>query len=159
LQLARKCFSFDDTTLDDDVLAVPYQSQFGVMGESHSHGLRKKRHSRRSTSTEYYGLSAVASFSELEENSLNKAVPLKRTSKSFNALGNTKPAMDTVPQHLALDSNDEHASPFRVIKAANTWDHHIGLRGRVGDQNIPPMSVSSMDGEFHDNLRQEFEVS
>eukprot|EP00804_Cyclotella_cryptica_P018201 CCRYP_005950-RA/>CCRYP_005950-RA protein AED:0.01 eAED:0.01 QI:280/1/1/1/1/1/3/454/1446 len=156
LQLARKCFSFDDTTLDDDVLAVPYQPQFGV--EIHSHGLpTKKRHVRQFTSSEYYGLSAVASFSECEENSLRKAFPLKRTSKSFNGLGYTKSAMDSVPQHLASESKDVNGIPFRGIKTSNTWDHNIGSYTRVGDEKVPSISVSSIDSGSRDNLRKDFE--
>lgn len=126
LQLARKCFSFDDTTLDDDnFVAMPYQPQLDTVGE------RGGQHPQQSflpppqpQSTKYYGLSAVASFPSDYDNSLTarnnatKMSPATLASKS----GILRPKWNTEPE-----------SPFRIIRHSQTWNHtqqHSNLVGR-----------------------------
>ena len=111
LQLARNCFSFQDTTIDED-RDVPYQTQIGAPDEVST--------TQGSSKQQFYGLSAVASFPDEESNYLTKAIPLKRTSKSY--------------QHQFVSgAKTQHNSPFRAIKRSKTWgDHNIG----VDDNNV-----------------------
>ena len=116
LKLARKCFSFDDTTLDDD-LAMPYLPELGMSTKSPKKNILRQQH--QTEHPEYYGLSAVASFpSEVED--LKKTIPLNTKSRSLN---NRQPV---------------HGSVFRGIQRSKTWNHHVtknnGIKGEPLDQ-------------------------
>lgn len=102
-QFARQCFSFEDTTIDDDT--------FFVMPEHlHAGGDGSGGHYHPQATHKYYGLSGVASFATIDEGG--------DTSTKRNLLNNAHP-----PQQSGLSSG-ELDSPFRVIRHARTWNHH-----------------------------------
>ena len=106
LQLARNCFSFQDTTIDEDS-DVLHQTQIGKPDEMSN--------ARGSSKQQFYGLSAVASFPDEESNHLSRAIALTRTSKSYQ-------------QQFPPGTKNQHTSPFEVIKRSKTWvDHHVGV--------------------------------
>jgi hypothetical protein len=146
LQLARKCFSFDDTTLDED-LAIPYQPQLALLGQdSPKRRLPRDQMSHhQSKNTEYYGLSAVASFPYEDENSLKQAIPLKRTSKSYSgSFGHAKSHLLSNGQPYEGSGKDEHSSPCRVIQQSKTWDHAVANHqsSRVVHRHHPTCKLS-----------------
>ena len=78
------------------------------------------------TKNKYYGLSAVASAdhddhsspaknAQLKDIHLAETIPLKR---------NGVPKWQQHPPHRTRLSYGEPASPFRVIRHSQTWDHH-----------------------------------
>lgn len=102
-QFARQCFSFEDTTIDDDT--------FFVMPEHlHAGGELSGVYYHPQATHKYYGLSGVASFATIDEGG--------DTSSKRNLPNNAHP-----PQQSGLSSG-EPDSPFRVIRHARTWNHH-----------------------------------
>ena len=147
LQLARKCFSFDDTTLADDA-EVPYQPELGVVGTQTARGLSKQQRQF----TEYYGLSAVASFpSDYEDNSLKKSIPLERTSRSFSGAF-SKSNFGLLPPQTPK----KHTS----IRQSRTWDHSQNTNQVNNDEDkMTPTSDTNVDKNDQQGARQDLRVS
>ena len=100
-QLARQCFSFEDTTVDDDhFLAMPDQLHNINIGSGEGGQQQLATH-------KYYGLSAVASIDDCT------------TEQSHR---NYAPKWYP-PNRTRLSNNGEHGNnPFRVIRHSQTWD-------------------------------------
>jgi len=121
-QLARQCFSFEDTTVDDDdFLAIPDHFYLGGEGG-------------HSTTHKYYGLSAVASYatSDNDDSSTVKNSAQTKgtqstdieTSTHASHLSLKRNAPRWHPPHRTRLSYGEPDSPFRTIGHSQTWNHH-----------------------------------
>ena len=113
-QLARQCFSFEDTTHDDEFFAMPDQLHLGEGAHPASH--------------KYYGLSAVASFSTGDRDD-SQTIGIQPTDISLkrNAPPKWHPSPRTrLPHH-------KPTSPFRIIRHSQTWGHH----GQYENKNMP----------------------
>ncbi|KAL7538680.1 hypothetical protein ACHAXR_009230 [Thalassiosira sp. AJA248-18] len=136
-QLARQCFSFEDTTVDDDnFLAMP--DHFHVVGGGGGGG------DGGSATHKYYGLSAVASFatSDHDDYSSTKhnkaqtkglplpdiessaAAPVSSSSSRVMLQRNTPRWHPPHRTRLSYGEQQPTTSPFRVIRQSQTWDHH-----------------------------------
>jgi hypothetical protein len=115
LQLATKCFSFDDTTIDEDA-TVPYQPQLDMFRQNSPKKRlpRQQKQYQQSRNPEYYGLSGVASFPYEEDSSLKKTIPLNRTPKSFSG------AFCRSNYNRDQQKSDQE-SCFQVIRQSKTW--------------------------------------
>lgn len=114
-QLARKCFSFEDTTTDDNYfLSTPHQFQI-------------RKGASRSAQHQSYGFSAVASYPSDSENSQSAA----DNNVDDNARDtNYKQVKMILPQPkwhhpdrarlIQMNKN----SPFGHISRSQTWDNH-----------------------------------
>ena len=103
-QFARQCFSFEDTTIDDDTFFVMPRDQYLQHADGEGSDRGYYHHHPQTPSHKYYGLSGVASFATIDEGGASALFPSK-----------TNPG---------LAPAGEPTSPFRVIRHAQTWNHH-----------------------------------
>lgn len=109
-QFARHCFSFEDTTIDDDTFFVmPEHLHAGGEGSG-------CYNQHQQTSHKYYGLSGVVSFATIDEGGDTSTV------NHFSSKRN--PPISHPSQQTGLYSDGEPDSPFRIIRHAQTWNHH-----------------------------------
>jgi len=117
-QFARQCFSFEDTTVDDDVfLAVPDRLRAGGGGGGGGEG-------GHATTHEYYGLSAVASFVVGEHDDDDGSV--NDDDRHHRAGCGAPPAREyrassSGRRGRSSCGGGEPDSPFRVIRESRTW--------------------------------------
>ena len=117
-QFARQCFSFEDTTVDDDVfLAVPDRLRGGGGSSDGGHA----------TTHEYYGLSAVASFVVGEHDDDGSANDDDRHCRAGSGAPPARESRSSSGRHAPsrnrshLSCGGELDSPFRVIRESRTW--------------------------------------
>jgi hypothetical protein len=128
-QFARQCFSFEDTTIDDDsFLASPYDGGEGG-GQHHA------------TTHEYYGLSGVASFvvgerDETAEGDDNRGGASGVASPRVSHASSTGRRKLPIPRRPGSSGGVEDLdSPFRVIRESRTW----------AGNSLLPREASSLD--------------
>jgi hypothetical protein len=121
-QFARQCFSFEDTTVDDDFfLAVPDRLRAGGGGGG---GGGEGGHA---TTHEYYGLSAVASFvvgehdDDDDDGLTNDDDRHHRAGCGATAAHESRASSSGRHGHSSCGGGGELDSPFRVIRESRTW--------------------------------------
>ena len=144
-QLARQCFSFEDTTVDDDNFLI-MRDQLHMKIEGGETGRRKQLDTHK-----YYGLSAVASLSDHDDDDDNDD-----DSPVSSMRNNTTAALDNIlqrnapkwfpPQRTKLFNEESTGTPFRVIRHAQTWDNN-NIDGSSKRMQHPPglRQTSSFD--------------
>ena len=134
LQIARKCFSFEDTTTDDDnFLAMPKDL-----------GMRNNPN---------YGLSAVASYpSDYDDTTSLTAEKSKEVTAIDNITNGTHLSSKKIPQpkwhppHRTRLLDGGPDSPFRVIRHSQTWDHQGNSPTRNGMHSNKMGNQYAIDG-------------
>ena len=119
-QLARQCFSFEDTTVDDDNFLI-MRDQLHLKIEGGEMG-----RSRQLDTHKYYGLSAVASLSDHDDDNDDSPVSSMRnttTAARDNILQRNAPKWFP-PQRTRLFNEESTGTPFRVIRHTQTWDNN-----------------------------------
>ncbi|KAL9186995.1 hypothetical protein ACHAXT_010715 [Thalassiosira profunda] len=125
-QFARQCFSFEDTTVDDDAfLLMPGQPHLG--GEA----------------GQYYGLSGPH-WDDAPAEGISGSDGKASTPASGDLFRSTAP--NWYPLHLTRLSNGEPGSPFRVIRPSKTWDHNgVGQQQRINPSSEGIRQTASFD--------------
>jgi len=121
-QLARQCFSFEDTTVDDDNFLI-MRDQLHMKIEGGETGRRKQLDTHK-----YYGLSAVASLSDHADDNDDDDSPVSSmrnttTTVRDNILQRNAPKWFP-PQRTRLFNEESTGTPFRVIRHTQTWDNN-----------------------------------
>ncbi|KAL3817398.1 hypothetical protein ACHAXA_011027 [Cyclostephanos tholiformis] len=111
-QFARQCFSFEDTTVDDDIfLAAPPHGEGGVHPTTH----------------EYYGLTAVASFvvgerdDAASDNDHHHGGGVGAAASARESRASSGRPLPPPPHRPVSSGGVELDSPFRVIRESRTW--------------------------------------
>jgi len=144
-QLARQCFSFEDTTVDDDNFLI-MRDQLHMKIEGGETGGRR----RQLDTHKYYGLSAVASLSDHgddddDDNDDSPVSSMRNTTTAArdNILQRNAPKWFP-PQRTRLFNEESTGTPFRVIRHTQTWDNN----------NIDESSSKRIQHLGGSNLRQ-----